>query len=94
MKAVTANLLKDGRVVYLAADNSWTERLGAARLLGDEEAEAVLAAAKARATEIAAAYLIDADANGAAGQKALRETIRAIGPTIRPDLGKQAEGVR
>lgn len=94
MKAVTGNLLRDGRVVYLAADNSWSERLAAARLLDEEEAEAVLAAAKARATEIASAYLIDADADGAAGQKALRETIRAAGPTVRPDLGKQAEGRR
>jgi hypothetical protein len=94
MKAVTANLLKDGRVVYLAEDNSWAERIAAARLLDDAEADAVLAAAKARATEIAAAYLIDADTKGAAGQKALRETIRATGPTVRRDLGKQAEANR
>jgi len=94
MKAVTANLLKDGRVVYLAEDNSWAERIADARLLDDAEADAVLAAAKARATEIAAAYLIDADTKGAAGQKALRETIRATGPTVRRDLGKQAEANR
>ena len=94
MKAVTANLLRDGRVVYLADDDSWAERIADARLLDDAEADAVLAAAKARATEIAAAYLIDADTKGAAGQKALRETIRATGPTVRPDLGKQAEANR
>ncbi|MGE0408361.1 MAG: DUF2849 domain-containing protein [Amphiplicatus sp.] len=91
MKAVTGNRLSDGRVVYLAPDDSWTERLAGAELFSDEEADAVLAAAKARIREVASAYLIDADEKGAAGQKALRETIRAEGPTVRPDLGNQAE---
>jgi hypothetical protein len=88
MKAVTANLLKDGRVVYLASDDSWTERLSEAMLFEESEAEAVVAAAKSRIREVANAYLIDADGKGAAGREALRETIRAKGPTVRPDLAR------
>lgn len=93
MKAVTGNRLSDGRVVYLAPDDQWTERLSEAQLFADDDAAPVLAAAQSRVTEIASAYLIDAEAQGAAGQKALRETIRATGPTVRSDLGKQAEGL-
>jgi hypothetical protein len=92
MKAITGNLLKDGRVVYLAPDDSWADRIRDAMLLEDGEAEIVLAAAKTRIREVAYAYLIDADAKGAVGRQALRETIRATGPTVRPDLGEQAEG--
>ncbi|MBI1364391.1 MAG: DUF2849 domain-containing protein [Alphaproteobacteria bacterium] len=91
MKAVTGNLLSNGRVVYLAADDHWTERLEDAMLLDDADAEPVLAAAKSRIREIANAYLIDAENGAATGQKALRETIRASGPSVRKDLGKQAE---
>lgn len=88
MKAITGNRLGDGRVVYLAADDSWTELLSDALLLEAADAEIVLAAVKARIREVASAYLIDADVNGASGREALRETIRATGPTVRTDLGK------
>ncbi|HXI86674.1 MAG TPA: DUF2849 domain-containing protein [Parvularculaceae bacterium] len=90
MKAVTGNRLKDGRVVYLAPDDSWTDCLGRAMLFDDADAEPVLMAAKSRVREIANAYLIEAGLGGATGQKALRESIRAAGPTVRNDLGKQA----
>ena len=91
MKAVTANLLADGRVVYLAADGSWAERLAGAAIFEDDAAAHALTAAQARAIEIADAYLIEAEAGGApAGREAFREAIRNCGPTVRPDLGKQA----
>ncbi|MFQ5564089.1 MAG: DUF2849 domain-containing protein [Parvularculaceae bacterium] len=91
MKAVTANRLADGRVVYLAADGSWAERFAGATVLEPDAAEAALTKAKARVTEIADAYLIEAEAGGApAGREAFRETLRNAGPTVRRDLGKQA----
>lgn len=90
MKAVTGNRLADGRVVYLAPDDTWTEYLTAAAQFSDEEAPDVLAAAKARVTEIADAYLIGVEGKAAAGRDALRETIRSAGPTVRRDLGRQA----
>lgn len=94
MKAVTANRLHDGVVVYLAPDGSWTERLADAALYDAAAAEPALAAARARVTEIASAYLIEAEAGRAVGRETIRETIRSAGPTVRRDLGKQAEETR
>jgi len=90
MKAVTGNRLDDGRVVYLAPNDTWTERLICAAQFSDEDAADVLAAAKTRVTEIADAYLIEVDGKAAAGREALRETIRSAGPTVRRDLCKEA----
>jgi hypothetical protein len=94
MKAVTGNRLADGRVVYLAPDDLWTECLTAAAQFAADEAADVLAAAQSRVTEVADAYLIDVEAGAAAGREKLRETIRSIGPTVRPDLAREAEAGR
>jgi len=94
MKAVTGNRLDDGRVVYLAPNDTWTEHLGCAAQFSDEDAADVLAAAKTRVTEIAEAYLIEVDGKAAAGREALRETIRSAGPTVRRDLCKEARAGR
>lgn len=91
MKAVTANLLADGAVVWLARDGSLTDRFESAALYTDDEAAAALARVAAQTAVVANAYLIDADAAGPSGREALRETIRRNGPTVRRDLGKQAE---
>ncbi len=91
MKAVTANRLSDGAVVWLARDGALEDRFEAAALYTDEEAPAALAAVTALTTIVAGAYLIEADEKGPAGREALRETIRRHGPTVRRDLGKQAE---
>ncbi len=92
MKAVTANRLDDGAVVYFAGDKGWTSELSAAARFDDEAAKAALETAQARVKDIADAYLIDVDDKGApAGRETLRETIRKSGPTVRLDLGYQAE---
>ncbi|MFC2951683.1 DUF2849 domain-containing protein [Marinicaulis aureus] len=92
MKAVTGNRLDDGAVVYLADDDRWTADLTAAARFDDDDAKDVLAAAQARVKEIADAYLIDvSDAGAPTGRETLRETIRRSGPTVRLDLGYQAE---
>lgn len=92
MKAVTGNRLDDGVVVYLGDDDRWTSDLSAAARFEDGDAKDVLAAAQKRVKEIADAYLIDVDEAGApAGRETLRETIRKSGPTVRLDLGYQAE---
>ncbi|MEM6413632.1 MAG: DUF2849 domain-containing protein [Pseudomonadota bacterium] len=91
MKAVTANLLTNGRVVYLGADGQWVERLADAMLFEGEGADTALAEASKRSREIADIYLIEVGEHGnAAGREAIRETIRNAGPTVRTDLGKQA----
>ncbi|MDZ7629602.1 MAG: DUF2849 domain-containing protein [Parvularculaceae bacterium] len=91
MKAVTANRLADGAVVWLGPGGALVDRFDAAILLEGAAADAALAAVAAQTTIVASAYLIDADASGPTGREALRETIRRNGPTVRRDLGKQAE---
>jgi sulfite reductase (NADPH) hemoprotein beta-component len=93
---ITANRLADGVVVFQTADGSWSEDFNHAAVRADAPASA---AALAHAKEDEAQNLIvDAYAvpveirNGHMAPKALREAIRAAGPTIRRDLGKQAQG--
>ncbi|MEM9706498.1 MAG: DUF2849 domain-containing protein [Pseudomonadota bacterium] len=106
MKIITGNRLSDGRVVYFSAAGQWSVDMGSAQRLHDGETETVLAAAQSLVHEIADAYLMDADpvnpSDNApkddmvsqikpAGRTHIRETIRAAGPTVRPDLGRQAK---
>jgi hypothetical protein len=93
-QVLTANRLLDGEVVYLDAADDWVERIGEARLLATPaEGEAALAKGVAAETErkIVHAYLFDVAGQGDALKPVkMREIIRAAGPTIRRDLGKQA----
>lgn len=91
MIAITANRLSDGAVVYVGDEESLVERFDHARLFDRQEAETILERLLDRNTAIASAYLIDAEKAGPTGREALRETIRMNGPTVRRDLGKQAE---
>jgi hypothetical protein len=91
VKAITANRLSDGVVLYVGVDGSLVERFEHAALFDEAAAKDVLVKTLARDTAIAAAYLIDATRAGPAGRERLRETIRRNGPTVRQDLGKQAE---
>ncbi len=92
MKIVTANSLQDGAVVYLGDDDQWTPQLSGAARFEDSDAKDVLVAAQTRIEEITDAYLVSIDQDGAiTGRETLRETIRKAGPTVRLDLGLQAE---
>jgi len=95
-RMITANRLSDGVVVFQDASGAWTEDFNHAALLPDEGA---LAAALLRAqqsagnNEVVEPYAIDLESRaGHFTPKALREAIRASGPTVRRDLGKQAHG--
>ena len=91
---VTANRLTDGIVVFQDSAGGWSEDFARAAVY--EEAAAALARA---GEDVVAGLVVDPYAievelrNGHYAPKALRETIRASGPTVRPDLGKQAEGL-
>lgn len=94
-QAVTANRLADGIVVYLTANAEWSESLqDAAVAEGKEDAEALLARS-APALEkniVVEPYLFEVFKEEAGIRAAsVRETIRQAGPTVRLDLGKQAE---
>jgi hypothetical protein len=95
MKALTANRLIDGEVVWLGRTGDWVETLDLARVIEtkDGEDEALDIGARAvEAREIVDPYLIDLrrDADTALEPVRFRERIRAKGPTNRQDLGKQA----
>ena len=85
-KVLTANILTDGAVVYLAAGGAWTEALPEARFLTDESEQSRLLHIAEQDVErriIVDPYLMDA-VNGASGPEAVsqRERIRATGPTV------------
>jgi hypothetical protein len=94
---VTANRLRDGLVVFLTAQGGWTEDFHQGAVISGDTAKAgaLEAGAKsAAANEVVDVYWIDVETRGGHYvPKALREAIRASGPTNRRDLGKQAEGL-
>ena len=90
-QVLTANRLSDGEVVYLAADGAWVERIEGAQVLAtdDEGTKALATGAEAERTQkVVHAYLFDI--TPAQKPVKMREIIRAAGPTVRRDLGKQA----
>ena len=93
---ITANRLSDGLVVFLDSQSRWTEDFHAGAVITDAEAKAAAlarGAASALANEVIDPYWIDLEPRGGRYvPKALREAIRASGPTTRRDLGKQAHG--
>jgi len=93
MKLLTANRLSDGEAVWYA-DGLWVETIGEALIAHDKESAEALEAIgnKALADNLVVdVNLIDIEIiNGSIHPTRLRERIRAAGPTIRNDLGKQA----
>jgi hypothetical protein len=97
-RIVTANRLSDGLVVYLCGAGwgaAWSERIEDARIArAEEDAATLLAQAEGPGQEVRVIgpYLIEVAREGAVPRPVShREAIRAQGPTVRLDLGKQAE---
>ncbi|WP_026381700.1 DUF2849 domain-containing protein [Afifella pfennigii] len=96
-KVLTANRLADGAVVWLGETGAWVEAIEAARHFGAHDIDAAHVSA---AEAVAAGLVVDPDAiEVVVGPQGivpvrLREKIRALGPTIRPDLGKKACGLK
>jgi hypothetical protein len=90
---LTANRLKDGDVLYWKGDG-WVLSLKEADVFADDAAaQAALASAQKYVTgnQVVSPYLFDVRVeNGAIRPVKEREIIRAAGPTVRRDLGKQA----
>lgn len=95
IQVISANRLGDGIVVYLTADGEWSERIALARVVdGKEQGEAALDVAfgAVEACTVVDPYLIDInDSDGERRPTLNRELIRALGPTVRLDIGKQAQ---
>ena len=99
---VIANNLASGRVVFLEkgasqGSVSWGGLIETSEVAEDDARAADLLAwaeADVAANNVVMdAYLIDVEiVDGAIRPTKYREAIRCLGPTIRLDLGKQAEG--
>jgi hypothetical protein len=90
-----ANDLLDGEVVF-RIDGGWT-RDPAKALVAQDEAAAERLEAEAKAAfarnEVVDAYLVDVvvEADGRAVPRHFREKFKVSGPSVRTDLGKQAD---
>ena len=93
VQAITANRLDTGEVVFRAGE-AWRPRLADAELYATPQAaESAVARAKAEALVVIDPYLIDLRLEGDLPiPLSYRERVRALGPTIHPEMGKQAEG--
>ncbi|WP_068874960.1 MULTISPECIES: DUF2849 domain-containing protein [unclassified Phenylobacterium] len=94
MKALTANRLLDGEVVFWNA-GQWVERFADAQLWANDDPVAIEAeaAAKNQPKVVVDAYLIDlVESEGLWAPLSYRERIRALGPSNHLHHGKQAEG--
>jgi hypothetical protein len=93
---ITANRLIDGIVLFQESGGGWAEDFAYAAIYPDAAAtKAALDLAKEdeRQDLIVEPYAVAVELrNGHFAPKALRELIRATGPTVRLDLGKQAQG--
>ncbi|KZD07405.1 DUF2849 domain-containing protein [Oceanibaculum pacificum] len=94
-KIITANRLIDGEVVWLGPDGDWVEAVAAAAIFDAAALEVGMEGAR---RGVAAGLVVDPLAidvvlrGGAPVPSRLRERIRAFGPTVHPDYGKQADG--
>lgn len=92
---VTANRLADGVVVFQDVDGGWAEDFARAAIYEDAAVKPALALAGEAVARsvIVDPYGVEVELrNGHFIPKSLREAIRASGPTVRRDLGKQAQG--
>jgi hypothetical protein len=95
-KILTANRLHDGEVVFLTHSGQWSENIDSAVLATEPQAQAALETRgkdQERANVVTGVYLFDAERrDGHVFATHIKERIRSLGPTVRIDLGKQAEG--
>ncbi len=92
-KVLTANRLQTGEVLYWQA-GSWVGELTGAEIFDDQPgADAALASAQAFVVtnQVVTPYLFEVrrTKDGLLPVKE-REIIRSLGPSVRPDTGKQA----
>lgn len=95
-QVLTANRLRDGEVVFYTRSGTWSEMIDEAVLATEPQAAKALEARgleDERATLVTGVYLFDATReNGHVKAAHIRERIRTLGPSVRRDLGKQADG--
>jgi hypothetical protein len=87
---IIANRLRDGAVVFLAPNEGWDLAIGAGAVIEtDADATRLLELAKRHEAEclVIDPQLIEVEVkDGKPRPTAIREAIRAFGPTVRTDL--------
>lgn len=94
LKAITANRLRDGAVVWFGSEGDWVDRVDAAATYDDAGAAAALTVAQKDEARnlVVAIYSFEVElAGGVPAPLRAKERIRALGPSVRADLGKQAD---
>lgn len=82
MKAITANRLTDGKVVYARPDTGWTPELNEAAVYTDDaDADRALDGALRDILSVVGPYLIEVEDGEPFGRARVRETIRRTGPS-------------
>ncbi|MEO8894416.1 MAG: DUF2849 domain-containing protein [Rhizomicrobium sp.] len=96
LKILTASQLRTGDVLYWR-EGSWIESLAGAEILADDAAaEAAMASAQesVAANQVVTPYLFDVrQTKGELVPVKEREIIRSLGPSVRPNTGKQTSHV-
>ena len=97
-KVITANRLRDGRVVWLGVEGHWMESIGEAVVyFGDEEALAkarAVADDSAKRQVVVAPYEVEIECKpGGPDPIRYREQIRAIGPSVGTDFGERKDAL-
>ena len=93
LKVLTANRLRSGDVLYWKAGGWIGKRAEADVFADDAAAETALAGAQASvaANQVVSPYLFEVrQAKAGLIPVKEREIIRSLGPSVRPDTGKQA----
>ena len=90
LQMIIANRLRDGVVVFLGPREAWEPAIAAGTVIEDEaDAARLMTVAKRHEAEcqVIDPLLIDVQIeDGAPRPTAIREAIRAFGPTVRTDL--------
>ena len=94
LRVITANRLADGVAVYLAADGSWTERVGDGAIIREpaDDARLTALADQAVATQLVVAPepIEVTERDGGPWPVSYREVIRATGPSVHPAFHRPA----
>lgn len=97
VRILTANELTTGMVVFFAPDGRWIPDINEAEVAVDKEHADILEGAGREAVAaqtVVDPYLVEVERSGGGLRPThIRERIRTLGPTVRADLGKQADGV-
>ena len=89
---VTANYLKNGRVVFLTSSGDWSEAIADSYMASKDDLSALTHRVqyKGKAPAVVEPYLIEVETtDGEIWPIRYREKIRAFGPSIHPEFCKQ-----